>query len=99
MKGKRLIAIMGPTAVGKTGLAIRLARQFSTEIISADSRQVFRELKIGTTQPSPEELEMVPHHFVGIKSIQEDYDAGQYGRDALAIIHQLFEKHDSVILC
>ena len=99
MKGKRLIAIIGPTAVGKTGLAIRLARHFDTEIISADSRQVFKELKIGTTQPSPEELAIVPHHFVGIKSIQEDYDAGQYGRDALAILDQLFEKHDNVVLC
>lgn len=99
MKGKRLIAIMGPTAAGKTGLAIRLARHFHTEIISADSRQVFRELKIGTTQPSPEELAIVTHHFVGIKSIQEEYDAGQYGRDALAVIDQLFGRHDNVILC
>ena len=99
MKGKRLIVMVGPTAVGKTGLAIRLAAQLRTEIISADSRQVFRELEIGTARPSPEELAQVPHHFVGIKSIQEEYDAGQYGRDALETIDQLFEKHDVVILC
>jgi tRNA dimethylallyltransferase len=99
MKGKRLIVMVGPTAVGKTGLAIRLARQLHTEIISADSRQVFRELVIGTARPSPEELAQVPHHFVGIKSIQEEYGAGQYGRDALAVIDQLFKKYDNVILC
>jgi len=99
MKGKRLIVIAGPTAVGKTGLAIRLALLLKTEIISADSRQVFRELEIGTTKPSPEELAQVPHHFVGIKSIQEEYDAGQYGRDALAMLDRLFEKYDNVILC
>jgi tRNA dimethylallyltransferase len=99
MKGKTLIAIIGPTAVGKTGLAIRLARQWQTEIVSADSRQVFRELEIGTTKPSAEELAEVPHHFVGIKSIEEEYNAGQYGRDALAVLHQLFEKHNAVILC
>ena len=99
MKGKRLIVMVGPTAVGKTGLAIRLASQLRTEIISADSRQVFRELEIGTARPSPEELAQVPHHFVGIKSIQEEYDAGQYGRDALETIDRLFEKHDVVILC
>ena len=99
MKGKTLIVIIGPTAVGKTRLAVRLARQWKTEIVSADSRQVFRELEIGTTKPSPEELAEVPHHFVGVKSIEEEYNAGQYGRDALAVIHQLFEKHDAVILC
>jgi len=99
MKGNKLIVILGPTAVGKTGLAVRLARQFRTEIVSADSRQVYRELEIGTTRPSPEELKHVPHHFVGTKSIQEEYDAGQYGRDALATIDRLFEKYDSVILC
>ena len=99
MKGKRLIAIIGPTAVGKTGLAIRLARQLHTEIISADSRQIFRELEIGTTKPSPEELAQTPHHFISTKSIQDEYDAGQYARDALVIIDQLFEKYDNVILC
>ncbi len=99
MKGKRLIVIAGPTAVGKTGLAIQLALLLGTEIISADSRQVFRELEIGTTKPSPEELAQVPHHFVGTKSIQEEYDAGQYGRDALAMLDRLFEKYDNVILC
>jgi tRNA dimethylallyltransferase len=96
---KKLIVIVGPTAVGKTALAIRLAQHFNTEIISADSRQIYRELDIGTAKPSPEELSLVKHHFINSHSIQEDYDAGAYGRDALALIHSLFEKFDYLILC
>jgi tRNA dimethylallyltransferase len=96
---KKLIVIVGPTAVGKTALAIRLAQHFNTEIISADSRQIYRELDIGTAKPSLEELSIVKHHFINSHSIQEDYDAGAYGRDALALIHSLFEKFDYLILC
>ncbi len=90
---------MGPTAVGKTDVAIQLADYLHTEIVSADSRQIFRELNIGTAKPSAAELARVLHHFIGNKSINEEYDAGQYGRDALELIHQLFQKHDQVILC
>ncbi len=96
---KKLIVVVGPTAVGKTALAIRLARHFNTEIVSADSRQIYRELEIGTAKPSVEELRQVKHHFINSHSIHEDYDAGAYGREALALIHSLFEKFDTLILC
>lgn len=100
MKGdKRLIVIVGPTAVGKTALAIWVAQHFNTEIISADSRQIYHELEIGTAKPSREELSLVKHHFINSHTLKEDYDAGAYGRDALALIHSLFEKFDHLILC
>ncbi len=96
---KKLIVVVGPTAVGKTEVAIRLAEELKTEIISADSRQIFKELSIGTAKPTPEELSRARHHFIGNKSIHEEYDAGQYGRDALDLIHELFKTHDQLILC
>jgi tRNA dimethylallyltransferase len=96
---KKLIAVLGPTAVGKTAVAIELAEQLNTEIISADSRQIFKELEIGTAKPSAEELQRIKHHFINIKSIEEEYDAGQYGRDALELIDKLFAKFDRLILC
>jgi tRNA dimethylallyltransferase len=99
VKKGRLIVIVGPTAVGKTAAAIQLALRLDTEIVSADSRQIYREMKIGTAKPSPEELAIVKHHFIDSQSIHQDYDAGQYGRDALQVIQQLFERHDDVILC
>jgi len=95
---KKLIVIVGPTAVGKTAAAISVAEKLHTEIISADSRQVFKELNIGTAKPSGEELKRITHHFIGNKSIQENYDAGQYGRDAIALIHLLFEKYDWLMM-
>jgi len=96
---KKLIVIVGPTAVGKTALAIRLAKFLQTEIISADSRQIYRELEMGTAKPSPAEREQVKHHFINTHSITDDYDAGAYGRDALALIHSLFQHHSNLILC
>ena len=96
---KKLIVIVGPTAVGKTSLAIQLAQQLVTEIVSADSRQIYRELEIGTAKPSLEELAAVKHHLINIKSITEDYDAGQFARDALSQITELFKKFDHLILC
>ncbi len=95
---KELIVIVGPTAVGKTAAAISVAEQLGTEIISADSRQFFKELNIGTAKPSPEDLRKIPHHFIANRSIHEDYDAGQYGRDALTLIHHLFEKYDRLVM-
>lgn len=89
---------MGPTAVGKTALSIQLAKHFRTEIISADSRQIFRELEIGTAKPSKEELSEVAHHFINTKSIFEKYDAGQYAREALELVNKLFQKNDSLVL-
>jgi tRNA dimethylallyltransferase len=96
---KRLIVIVGPTAVGKTKLAIDLALRWKTEIISADSRQIYKELEIGTAKPTASELATVPHHFINFKSIEEDYDAGQFGRDAMEVLTRLFVKHDQIIVC
>lgn len=91
--------VVGPTGVGKTALAIDLARHYKTEIISADSRQIFREMTIGTAKPSEPELQAIPHHFVNSHSIHQQYDAAQFGQDALACIQTLFLKHSKVILC
>lgn len=95
---KALIVIAGPTAVGKTSLAISLAKKLKTEIISADSRQFFRELNIGTAKPSPDELAAVPHHFINSHSIHEEYDSAQFATDALLLLEKLFQKYDQVIL-
>jgi len=98
-KNKKLIVIVGPTAVGKTAVSIQLAQHFKTEIISADSRQIFSELTIGTAKPDEVELKTVQHHFINSHSIEENYDAAQFGEEALQTARQLFEKHDCVILC
>jgi tRNA dimethylallyltransferase len=96
---KKLIVIVGPTAVGKTGVAIEVAERLKTEIVSADSRQIYKELEIGTAKPTVEELARVKHHFINTKSIEEDYNAGQYGGEAMAVIEKLFEVYDNLILC
>jgi tRNA dimethylallyltransferase len=96
---KTLIVVAGPTAVGKTAVAIRLARHVKAEIISADSRQFYRELNIGTAKPSREELTAVKHHFVDSHSISEDYDAAAFGEDALKIVHGLFTRSDYAVVC
>ncbi|GAB0155478.1 tRNA (adenosine(37)-N6)-dimethylallyltransferase MiaA [Chryseobacterium sp. Alg-005] len=95
---KNLISVVGPTGIGKTRLAIDLAKHFNTEIISCDSRQFFKEMRIGTAAPSEEELAEVPHHFIGNLSVQDYYSIGQYEEDALKKLNELFEKHDTVIL-
>lgn len=94
---KNLIIITGPTAIGKTGLAIFLAQHLKTEILSFDSRQFYKEMKIGTAVPSEEELATVPHHFIQNLSIQEDYSVGDFERDALTKIDELFQIHDQLI--
>jgi tRNA dimethylallyltransferase len=94
---KKLICILGPTAVGKTTTAIALAKHLGTEIISADSRQFYKEISIGTAKPSPTELAEIPHHFIGHLSITESYSAGNFERDAIAKISNLFETHDTVV--
>lgn len=95
---KNLISVVGPTGIGKTRLAIDLAKHFNSEIISCDSRQFFKEMKIGTASPSEEELAEAPHHFIGNLSVQDYYSIGQYEEDALKKLNELFEKHDTVIL-
>lgn len=98
MKKKHLISVVGPTGIGKTRLAIDLATHFCTEIISCDSRQFFKEMKIGTAAPSEEELAQAPHHFIGNLSVKEYYSIGQYEEDALKKLNELFENHNTVIL-
>ena len=95
---KTLIAISGPTGVGKTALAIALAQQFSTEIISCDSRQFYMEMSIGVAKPTLEELSIVPHHFISFLSIEEEYTAGMFSRDARAKIHELFQLNEVVVV-
>ncbi len=91
--------IAGPTAVGKTAMALAMARKLDTVIVSADSRQLYREMTIGTAKPTPEERAAVQHYFVDSHSVLDDYDAAQYAEDALAVIHDLFISRDYVILC
>ena len=87
---KKLISIIGTTGIGKTKLAIEIAKHFETEIISCDSRQFFKEMNIGTATPSPEELAEVPHHFIGNLSVQDYYSIGQYEKEAIQKIEELF---------
>ena len=93
-----LLTIAGPTAVGKTALCMQLAQQFHTEIVSADSRQFFRELSIGTAKPTSAEMQDVPHHFINSHSISEDYSAGRFATDCHAVLTGLFQKHSLIIL-
>lgn len=95
---KRLIVVGGATATGKTALAIQLAQHFDTEIVSADSRQFYREMSIGTAKPSPEELDAAPHHLIDNLSVTDSYSVGDFERDALAVLHRIFEKKDVAIL-
>ncbi|KAA9332708.1 tRNA (adenosine(37)-N6)-dimethylallyltransferase MiaA [Adhaeribacter soli] len=95
---KFLIVIAGPTAVGKTDLSIRLAKHFDTVILSADSRQFFREMHIGTAKPTPEEQQGVKHYFIDSHSISEEYNAGQFEADALEILDRVFQEKDIAIL-
>ncbi|AZB10087.1 tRNA (adenosine(37)-N6)-dimethylallyltransferase MiaA [Chryseobacterium sp. G0162] len=95
---KNLISVVGPTGIGKTKLAIDLAKHFNTEIVSCDSRQFFKEMKIGTAAPSEEELAEAPHHFIGNLSVEEYYSIGQYEEDVLKKLTELFQKHNTVIL-
>lgn len=94
---KTLLCILGPTAVGKTAAAIQLAQQLNTEIISADSRQFYQEISVGTAKPSNAELDSIPHHFIGHLSIHQPYSAGDFEREALAKLDDLFTKHNVVI--
>ncbi|WP_163394659.1 tRNA (adenosine(37)-N6)-dimethylallyltransferase MiaA [Flavobacterium limi] len=95
---KYLITIVGPTAIGKTALSIALAQHFKCEIISCDSRQFFKEMTIGTAVPSQKELAAATHHFIQNKSIFENYTVGDYEKEALAKIEELFQNNDFVIL-
>ena len=93
-----LICVVGPTAMGKTNLAIEIAKVFFTEIISADSRQFYKELNIGTAVPLNKELSSIPHYFIHDRSIFEDYNVGEFEKDALNILDKLFKKNKVVVL-
>ena len=95
---KYLISIVGPTAIGKTALSIKLAQYFKTEIISADSRQFFKEMQIGTAAPTLEELNAAKHHFIHHKSINDNYNVGAFEKDALQCLETLFKLKDVVIM-
>jgi len=97
-KNKTLIVIAGPTAVGKTDTAIRLANHYHTVVVSADSRQFFREMSIGTAKPSADELAAAKHYFIDSNSITESFSVGDFEKEALALLDELFKQHDVVIL-
>lgn len=95
---KVLLLIVGPTGVGKTELALRVAERYGCPIVSCDSRQIFREIPIGTAAPTADEQRRVKHYFIGERSIEEAYNAGQYERDALELLDVLFAEHDVVVM-
>ncbi|WP_415191958.1 tRNA (adenosine(37)-N6)-dimethylallyltransferase MiaA [Psychroserpens sp.] len=95
---KILISIVGPTAIGKTKLSIQLANHFNTEIISADSRQFYKEMQIGTAAPTPTELNAAPHHFIQHLSIDNYYNVGAFERDTITLLKQLHKKNDVIIM-
>ena len=95
---KTLLLIVGPTGVGKTELSLRLAERYGCPIVNCDSRQVFRDIPIGTAAPTAEEQQRVKHYFVATRALEEDYNAGQYERDALALLDELFRTHEVVIM-
>ena len=96
---KILLVILGPTASGKTDLAIRVAEWLGTEVISADSRQFYSEISIGTAKPDADQLAKVPHHFIGNISIQEDYNIARYEQEVIILLEELYKKHDVVVMC
>jgi tRNA dimethylallyltransferase len=97
-KDKTLIVLLGPTGVGKTEISLRLASNFACPIVSSDSRQFYRELKIGTAAPTPSELARATHYFIGSHSIFDTYNAGEYEADVMRLLEKLFQKNDVVML-
>jgi len=95
---KKLFVIVGPTAVGKTALSIQLAKAFDTEILSADSRQFFKEMSIGTAKPSASEMGTIKHYFIDSHSISEEYNVGKFETEAIQVLNRLFETKDYAIL-
>lgn len=95
---KTLISVVGPTAIGKTAMAIQLAQHFHTEIISSDSRQFFKEMKIGTAKPSPEELAAAKHHFIDSHSVAKLFSTGDFEQEALKTLEEIYSKRDVAIM-
>ncbi len=95
---KTLVLILGPTGVGKTELSLRVAEHYGCPILNCDSRQVFKSIPIGTAAPTKDELSRVKHYFIATRELEEDYNAGQYERDALQVLEDLFRTHDVVVM-
>ncbi len=98
MSTKNLIVIAGPTAVGKTTMSIAIAKTFECPVISADSRQFFKEMNIGTAKPTEGEMQGVPHYFINSHSITDNYNVGKYETEAIALLEKLFQVHEKIIL-
>jgi len=98
VKNKTLISVVGPTAIGKTSTGIALAQHYQTEIISADSRQFFKEMEIGTAVPSSEELAAAKHHFIQHISVEDKYSVGDFETEAIEKLNELFKQHDQVLM-
>ncbi len=94
-----LITIVGPTAVGKTNMAVEVAKHFQTSVLSADSRQFFKEMSIGTAKPTKEEMQGVPHYFVDSHSIHEEYSMGHFERECIDKVEELFPEQNPLVLC
>lgn len=95
---KTLLLLLGPTGVGKTELSLRVAEHFGCPIVNCDSRQIFRSIPIGTAAPTAEEQARVKHYFIATRELEEDYNAGQFERDAIALLDDLFKSHDVVVM-
>lgn len=95
---KTLVLILGPTGVGKTELSLQVAEHYGCPIVNCDSRQVFKSIPVGTAAPTSEEQARVQHYFVATRELEEDYNAGQYERDALELLNRLFPTHDTVVM-
>ncbi len=95
---KTLLLILGPTGVGKTELSLRVAEHLGSPIISCDSRQIYRAIPIGTAAPTADELARVRHYFIGTHELEQTYNAGQYEQDALELMEQLFQSHDTLVM-
>lgn len=93
-----LIIVLGPTAVGKTDYSIGLAQEYGSPIVSCDSRQIYKEMKIGTAPPSAEQLALVRHYFIASHSVTQPYTAGKYELEALALLDELFKTHDTIVM-
>ena len=100
MPGKRLVIVLGPTAVGKTAYSISLAQKYGSPVISCDSRQIYREMSIGTAVPDKDQLALVTHYFIHSHSVENLYTAGKYEVEALQLINELFEEgRDTLVMC
>jgi len=97
-ENKTLLVLLGPTGVGKTEISLQIAEHFGCPIVSSDSRQFYRELKIGTAAPTEQQLSRVQHYFIGSHSIHDDYNAGQYELDVMSLLSELYASHDVVML-